>query len=94
MTAEFGTNSPWEHGSLVFPFLRVKQTCIGSTYHELKHKNAGIPPYKLVEVPKPGDLTMTALHRDEFRRFAISYGLSIPFREGPDVGTLRLEFLN
>ena len=28
---------------------------------------------------------MASLHRDEFRRFAISYGLSIPFGEGPDV---------
>jgi hypothetical protein len=40
----------------------------------------------MIEVPKPGDIAMASLHRDEFRRFAISYGLSIPFGEGPDVG--------
>jgi hypothetical protein len=62
------------------------RTAISSTYHDFKHKNAGIPPYKLIEVPKPGDLSMASLHRDEFRRFAISYGLSIPFGEGPDLG--------
>jgi hypothetical protein len=61
------------------------RNAISSTYHDFNHKKAGIPPYKLIEVPKPGDLAMASLHRDEFRRFAISYGLSIPFGEGPDV---------
>lgn len=62
------------------------QTAISSTHKDFNHKNGGIPPYKLVEVPKPVDLAMSTLHEDEFRRFAISYGLSIPFGEGPDIG--------
>jgi hypothetical protein len=59
---------------------------IGSTYEKFGHANAGIPPYKLIEVPKPADLSMRGLHDTDFRRFAIAYGLSIPFGEGPEVG--------
>jgi hypothetical protein len=55
-------------------------------HKDFNHKNAGIPPYKLVEVPKPADLAMSNVQDDEFRRFAISYGLSIPFGGGPEVG--------
>jgi hypothetical protein len=58
---------------------------IGSTYSDFKHHNAGIPPYKLLQVPKPNDLSMSGLGDGEFVRFAISYGLSIPFGEGPEV---------
>jgi hypothetical protein len=56
---------------------------IGSTYHKFRHDNGGIPPYKLLEVPKPADLSMRGLPEAEFRRFAISYGLSIPYGEVP-----------
>lgn len=62
------------------------RSVIASTYHEFRHHKAGIPPYKLIEVPKPSDLSMRGLPDAEFRRFAISYGLSIPFGEAPDVG--------
>jgi hypothetical protein len=48
--------------------------------------NAGIPPYELTEVPKPSDLEMDGLNVAEFRRFAIAYGLSVPFGEGPEIG--------
>ncbi|TXR47500.1 hypothetical protein [Phyllobacterium endophyticum] len=61
-------------------------TAITSTYVRFKHHNAGIPPYELREVPRPADLNMYGLADQEFRRFAISYGLSIPFGEGPDLG--------
>jgi hypothetical protein len=61
------------------------KTTIDSTYHKFKHHNAGIPPYKLVQVPRPNDLLMGGLRDAEFIRFAISYGLSIPFGEGPEV---------
>ena len=54
-----------------------------SAYDDFNHHNAGIPPYDLIEVPKPSDLTMNGLHRDCFRRLAIAYGLSVPFGEGP-----------
>ena len=58
---------------------------ISSTHSRFGHHNAGIPPYRLAEVPKPADLSMAQLNEREFRRFAISYGLSIPFGEGPEV---------
>tara|TARA_R110002124_G_scaffold8655_6_gene45784 strand:- start:1800 stop:3263 length:1464 start_codon:yes stop_codon:yes gene_type:complete len=61
------------------------QKSIESTYAKFGHKNAGIPPYKLIEVPKPNDLDMGELPDEQFRRFAISYGLSIPYGEGPAV---------
>jgi hypothetical protein len=62
------------------------RNAIASTYDRFQHYNAGIPPYHLLEVSAPADLEMTGLASSDFRRFAISYGLSIPFGEGPDVG--------
>jgi hypothetical protein len=56
---------------------------IGSTYHEFQHDRAGIPPYKMVAVPSPKDLSLR--DGEDFTRFAISYGLSIPFGEGPEI---------
>ena len=58
---------------------------ITSTYIRFGHQHNNIPPYRLAEVPKPADLSMAELNEREFRRFAISYGLSIPFGEGPEV---------
>lgn len=58
---------------------------IESTYEKFQHGKAGIPPYKTVEVPPPADLRMSDAS-DEFIRFAISYGLSIPLGEGPEIG--------
>jgi hypothetical protein len=60
--------------------------CINSTYTEFQQARADVPPYRLVEVPKPKDIAMRGLRGGEFVRFAISYGLSIPFGEGPAVG--------
>ncbi|WP_155922385.1 hypothetical protein [Mesorhizobium sp. L103C131B0] len=62
------------------------QTAISSTYDKFGHFGAGVPPYQLLEVAAPRDLDMTGLASSDFRRFAISYGLSIPFGEGPEVG--------
>ncbi len=61
------------------------QRSILSTYHAFGHLNAGIPPYQLREVPKPSDLDMGSLEEEAFRRFAIAYGLSIPYGEGPEI---------
>jgi hypothetical protein len=61
------------------------QKAIISTYEKFQHKNAGIPPYQLTEVPKPADLDMSDIPEEQFRRFAISYGLSVPLGEGPEV---------
>jgi hypothetical protein len=62
------------------------KSSIESTYTAFKHQNAGVPPYKLVEVPRPKDIIVPKGSDDEFIRFAISYGLSFPFGEGPDMG--------
>jgi hypothetical protein len=56
---------------------------IGLTYYDFQHDRAGIPPYKLAAVPSPKDLLLG--DGDDFTRFAISYGLSIPFGEGPEI---------
>ena len=61
------------------------QKAILSTYNDFGHVNAGIPPYELTEVPKPRDLAMNGIGAADFRRFAIAYGLSVPFGEGPDI---------
>jgi hypothetical protein len=69
----YGANSDWY------------QSGISATYTDFQHKNAGVPPYKLVQVPPARDLDMAGLPKGEFIRFAIAYGLSIPFGEGPDI---------
>lgn len=69
----YGANSGWY------------QRSISATYKDFGHKNAGVPPYKLVQVPPASDLDMAGLPKSEFIRFAIAYGLSIPFGEGPDI---------
>ena len=62
------------------------QERIKATHSEFGHDRVGIPPYRLTAVPKPKDLDMGPLRADEFRRFAIAYGLSIAFGEGPEIG--------
>jgi hypothetical protein len=65
---------------------RWYQQTILSTHDNFGHINAGIPPYELTEVPKPSDLEMEEMDVADFRRFAIAYGLSVPFGEGPEIG--------
>ena len=59
---------------------------IEATHENYRQIMAGIPEYRLREVPKPGGLRMNGLKDSAFRRFAIAYGLSVPFAEGPDIG--------
>jgi hypothetical protein len=59
---------------------------ISSTYKEFQHDRAGIPPYKMLKVPGPKDFRISDFDGGDFTRFAISYGLSIPFGEGPEIG--------
>jgi len=68
-----GARSKWYH--------RV----IKSTHKRFGQHNSRIPRYHLIEVPKPGDLDMRRVPEEHFRRFAISYGLSVPLGEGPEV---------
>lgn len=58
---------------------------IASTYEKFKHRNAGVPPYALTSVPKPIDLKLGGIPEEDFNRFLIAYGLSIPFGEGAEV---------
>ena len=60
------------------------QANIAHTYHDFGHHMLQIPPYELVRVPKPADLNMNGLDPNEYLRFVIAYGLSIPLGEGPD----------
>ena len=53
---------------------------ISSTYSEFQQDRAGVPRYKMLKVQRPKDLTLK--NSDDFTRFAISYGLSVPFGEG------------
>jgi hypothetical protein len=46
----------------------------GSTYKEFRHDSAGIPPYKMVNVPSPKDFKMRESDEGDFTRFAISSG--------------------
>jgi hypothetical protein len=58
---------------------------IMSTHEEFGQSRAGIPPYKLMDVPVPDDFDMGAVDPLEFHRFAIAYGLSVPFGERPEL---------
>jgi hypothetical protein len=62
------------------------QNAIVSTHEEFGHGNAGVPPYELTRVATPSDVRMSGLAAAEFGRFAVSYGLSVPYGEGPEIG--------
>jgi hypothetical protein len=58
---------------------------IMSTHEEFGQRSAGIPPYRLVDVPVPDDFDMGTVDQHQFHRFAIAYGLSVPFGERPEL---------
>lgn len=66
----YGANNQWYRNS------------IKETYRDFGHNNAGIPPYALLNVTPPNDFY---LGENEFSRFTIAYGLSVPYGEGPEV---------
>lgn len=59
---------------------------IGATYHDFKMNRAAIPQYTLKKVPQPADLRMNGVRDGDYGRFAVAYGLSVPYGEGPDIG--------
>ncbi len=61
------------------------QDAILCTHKDFGHFNIKVPPYHLVEVPVPKDLALNGLAADSFYRFAVAYGLSVPFGEGPEI---------
>lgn len=58
---------------------------IMSTHEEFGQIRAGIPPYKLMDVSVPNDFDMGTVDPQQFHRFAIAYGLSVPFGERPEL---------
>jgi hypothetical protein len=62
------------------------RSTISATHRDFHHQRAHIPRYELIAVPKPKDLDMGQIDAGTFDRFAVAYGLSIPFGEGPDLG--------
>lgn len=59
---------------------------IAETYERFHHDRAGIPPYRIEDVPTPLDFGHGDLPAEVFKELAIAYGLSIPFGEGPEIG--------
>lgn len=57
---------------------------IESTHERFNQQRAGIPQYELQPLPPPTDLRGVPDGEEPFRH-AISYGLSIPEGEGPDI---------
>lgn len=58
---------------------------VEATHDKFRHSNAGIPPYRIKQIPVPDDLTTNGLAPEEFHRFAVAYGLCIPEWEGPEI---------
>lgn len=58
---------------------------IAATHTEFNQQSAGIPPYQLKTLPFPKDLRMHPLSQQEYYRFAVAYGLSLPAYEGAQV---------
>ena len=55
------------------------------TYYNNNHRHAGIPKYAEWEIPVPDNIALNGLPRNEFYRFLVAYGLSIPLDEGPEI---------
>jgi hypothetical protein len=62
---------------------------IASTYQKFGHRYAGVPPYALTAVPRPEDMNLGSIPEEDFHRFLIAYGLSIPDGEGAEVNLPR-----
>ena len=54
---------------------------IRGAYDSRQHRNVGIPPYRITEVPRPTDLNYQFSGDVQFSRFAVAYGLSVPYEE-------------
>lgn len=61
-----------------------KITILG-THSAFQHKNAGIPSYVQKAIPTPKDFSMNGLSSQDFHRFAVAYGLSIPEGDCPEI---------
>jgi hypothetical protein len=58
---------------------------ITSTHTQFNQSSAGVPPYQVKKLPLPKDLMTNPFGKQEFHRFAVAYGLSLPIYEGAQV---------
>ncbi|GAB4200544.1 MAG: hypothetical protein Fur006_52120 [Coleofasciculaceae cyanobacterium] len=61
-----------------------KITILG-THSAFQHQKAGIPSYDQKAIPIPKDFSMNGLSSQDFHRFAVAYGLSIPEGDCPEI---------
>ena len=61
------------------------QRTVEDTHEQFQHNNAGIPPYRIKQIPVPDNLATNGLAPEEFHRFSVAYGLCIPEWEGPEI---------
>ena len=61
------------------------QQTIMNTYDDRKLHTISIPQYALAMVPNPADFKYNGIPKEQFHRFSIAYGLSMPLGEAPDV---------
>ena len=69
--------------------IQFYQSTISTTYDAFNHRFAGVPPYQARSFPMPADLDQQ-ISQQEFHRFSVAYGLSIPDYEMPEVRLPRL----
>ncbi len=60
------------------------QSAIREAYYSQKLQHFGIPPLDLREVPAPRNLDLLSISPQDYHRFLISLGLSVPFGQGPE----------
>ncbi|ACB53668.1 hypothetical protein cce_4320 [Crocosphaera subtropica ATCC 51142] len=58
---------------------------IEGTHTAFCQERCGIPSYNVQNVPFPSDFDMKGISKNNFHRFAIAYGLSIPDYQAPEV---------
>ena len=56
-----------------------------NTYDNRKHRNCGIPVYENISLPLPDNFSYNKLPADDFYRFFVAYGLSVPKGEEPPI---------
>ncbi|MGV0023960.1 hypothetical protein [Phormidesmis priestleyi] len=61
------------------------EQAIKSTHQDFQHARSGIPAYEVRSLPMPKDLETNGISQQEFHRFAVAYGLSIPEGEQPEI---------
>jgi len=61
------------------------RSAIKSTWGANQLGNMGIPPFELTEAPPPVGIDFGKVPPAELTRFAVAYGLSIPYGEGIEI---------